>query len=110
MGATMAFGSVVRNPNNSCSPSTGALLVPLTPRHGVHSPANANRGLSSAMANHVGILRGFPSAYSQNAVAGTTQRFFGDSHPRQCGLETLRIFVTGRPPDCAGPGLPPRAR
>src|ERR1700679_1905892 len=100
MGATTALASVVRKPKSSCSPSTGALLVPRTPRQGVHSPAKANRGLSSSTANHVGILRGFPSAYSQNAVAGTTHRFFGDSQPRQCWLETLRMLVTGAPPYC----------
>src|SRR5580693_5060268 len=100
MGATIAFASVVRKPKSSCSPSTGAPFVPRIPRHDVHSPAKANRGLSSAMANQVGILRGLPSAYSQNAVAGTMQRFFGDSQPRQCGLETLRMFVTGAPPYC----------
>src|SRR5450432_47583 len=110
MDATMALASVVRKPNSSCSSSTGALFVPRMPRHGVRSPAKANRGLSSAMANQVGILRGFASAYSQNAVAGTMQRFFGDNHVRQCGLETLRIFVTGAPPYCIGPGIPQRAR
>src|SRR5580704_11887754 len=57
----------------------------------------------------IGILRGFVSAYSQNAVAGTMQRFFGDSQPRQCGLATLRMFVTGAPPYCTGPGIPQRA-
>jgi len=108
-GATMALASVVRKPNSSCSPSTGALLVPRIPRHGVHTPAKANKGRPSAMANQVGILRGFPSAYSQNAVAGTMQRFFGDSQPCQCGLETLRMFVTGTPPYCTGPGIPQRA-
>jgi|ERR1700733_3353621 hypothetical protein len=57
----------------------------------------------------IGILRGFPSAYSQNAVAGTMQRFFGDSQPLQCGLEMLRMFVSGAPPYCTGPGIPERA-
>jgi len=58
----------------------------------------------------VGLLHGcFPSAYSQNAVAGTMQRFFSDSQPRQCGLEMLRMFVTGRPPYWTGPGIPQRA-
>ena len=57
-------------------------------------------------ANHVGVLRGFVSAYSQNDVAGTTQRRFLPNHPRQCGLFKLRMFVTGWPPNC---GMPHRA-
>src|SRR5208283_5912815 len=63
IGATIALGSVVRKPNSSCSPSTGALFGPLTPRQGVHRPAKAKSGLSSARANQMGILRGFVSAY-----------------------------------------------
>src|SRR5271166_844817 len=99
IGATIAFGSVVRKPNSSCSPSTGALFGPLTPRQGVHRPAKAKSGLSSARANQVGVLRGFVSAYSQNDVAGTMQRLPLPSHLRQCGLFTFRIFVTGWPPN-----------
>ena len=34
IGATTAFASVVRKPNNSCCPSTGALFGPRTPRQG----------------------------------------------------------------------------
>ncbi len=71
----MAFASVVRKPNSSCLPSTGALFGPLTPCQDAHRPAKANRGLSSERANHMGVLRGFVSAYSQNDVAGTRQRF-----------------------------------
>src|ERR1700733_3359323 len=99
MGVTTAFGSVVRNPNSSCSPSTGALFGPLTPCHGVHKPAKANRGRSSFNANHFGVLRGFVSAYSQKEVAGTMQRLFLPSQPRQCGLPTLRMFVISAPPN-----------
>jgi hypothetical protein len=40
----------------------------------------------SFRANRMGILRGLVSAYSQNDVAGTMQRFPRPSHPRQCGL------------------------
>jgi hypothetical protein len=40
IGATTAFASVVRKPNNSCCPSTGALFGPRTPRQGVQRPAN----------------------------------------------------------------------
>jgi hypothetical protein len=52
---------------------------------------------------------GFRGSYSQNDVAGTRQRFFAESQPRECGLATLRIFVTGWPPNCGGPGMPQRA-
>jgi hypothetical protein len=34
----------------------------------------------------MGVLRGLVSSYSQNDVAGTMQRYFSPSHPRQCGL------------------------
>jgi hypothetical protein len=30
------------------------------------------------------------------------------SHLRQCGLFVLRIFATGVPPNCGGPGIPHR--
>src|ERR1700722_16505370 len=93
MGAMMALASVVKNPNSSCSPSTGALFGPRTPRHLVQRPAKANSGRSSLSANHVGVLRGFVSAYSQKLVAGTRQRLPAESQPRQCGLETLRMLV-----------------
>ena len=49
------------------------------------------------------------SPYSQNDVAGTRQRFLAESQPRQCGLETLQMLVTGWPPNCSGPGMPQRA-
>jgi hypothetical protein len=48
-------------------------------------------------------------AYSQNDVAGTRQRFLAESQLRQCGLETLRMLVTGWPPNWSGPGMPQRA-
>jgi hypothetical protein len=73
-------------------------LEPRTPRQEAHRPAKANRGLGSARANQMGVLRGLVSAYSQNDVAGTMQRFCGPSHPRQCGLLRLRMLVTGAPP------------
>ena len=62
---------------------TGALLGPLAPRQGVHRPAKANSGLSSARANQMGVFRGLVSSYSQKDVAGTMQRYFCPSHPRQ---------------------------
>ena len=44
------------------------------------------------------------SAYSQNEVAGTMQRFCLPSQPRQCGLPTLRMSVViGAPPNCNAP-------
>jgi hypothetical protein len=39
-----AFASVVRNPNSSCSPSTGLLLGPRTPCQRVQRPAKAEEG------------------------------------------------------------------
>jgi hypothetical protein len=51
IGATTAFASVVRKPNNSCCPSTGALFGPRTPRQGVHRPAKATKGRSWLRAN-----------------------------------------------------------
>jgi hypothetical protein len=98
IGATIALASVVRKPNNSCCLTTGALLAPLAPRQHVRKPAKAKSGLSSARANQIGVLRGLVSSYSQNDVAGTMQRYFCPSQPRQCALEMLRIFVTGWPP------------
>jgi hypothetical protein len=109
MGATMALAFVVKNPNSSCSPSTSALFGPRTPRQRVRNPVKANGGRSSLSANHVGVLRGFVSAYSQNDVAGTRQRFLAESQPRQCRLATLLMLVTSWPPNCSGPGMPQRA-
>ncbi len=109
IGATIALASVVRKPKCSCSPSTGALLGPLTPRQGVQRPAKAKSGLSSPRANQTGVLRGLVSAYSQKDVAGTTHRLPLPSHRPQCGLLTFRTFVTGCPPNCGGPGMPQRA-
>jgi hypothetical protein len=94
IGATTALASVVRNPNSWCSPSTGLALVPRVPCHVVQIPAKASSGRLSSRANHVGVLRGLVSAYSQKLVKGTRQRFFGPSHARQCGLLVLRMLVT----------------
>jgi len=99
IGATIAFASVVRKPNNSWSPSMGALSGPRTPFQGVHNPAKANSGRSSESANQIGVFFGWVSAYSQNAVAGTMQRLIGPSQRRQCGLIRLRMLVTGCPPN-----------
>src|SRR5208337_214945 len=88
---------------------TGALLGPLAPRQGVQRPGKAKSGLSSPRANQTGVLRGLVSAYSQKDVTGTTHRLPLPSHRRQCGLFTFRMFVTGCPPNCGGPGIPQRA-
>ncbi len=109
IGPTIALGSVVRNPNSSCSPSIGALLGPRTPLHGVQRPAKAKSGRSSPSANQIGVLRGLVSAYSQKDVAGTRQRLPFPSQRRQCALLTLRMFVIGAPTNCGGPGMPQRA-
>jgi hypothetical protein len=93
-----AFASVVRNPNSSCSTSTGSLFGPRSPRQRVYKPAKASSGLSSFNANQVGVLSGLVSAYSQNEVAGTMQRLPTPSQPRQCGLAIFRMSVTGWPP------------
>lgn len=75
-GLTIAFGSHVRNENKSCSPSAATGFLPRTPVHGLHNPANANKGRSSPSANQCGTA-GFLAAYSQNAETGTKQRFSG---------------------------------
>ena len=74
MGATMALASVVKNPNSSCSPSTGALFGPRTPRQRVHNPAKANSGRSSLSANHVGVLRGVVGAYGASSAFDGPER------------------------------------
>jgi hypothetical protein len=84
----------------------------LRPSHAPPPPPEAREGEQRpvfAERKQVGVLRGFVSAYSQNDVAGTRQRFLAESQPRQCGLETLRMLVTGWPPNCSGPGMPQRA-
>jgi hypothetical protein len=56
------------------------------------------------------LVTGFDSgAYSLKLVNGTRQRFAGPVQRRQCGEPTLRMFVTGAPPDCGGDGMPQRA-
>ena len=42
-------------------------------------------------------------------LAGTKHRLSGLSHPRQCGDDVFRMFVTGAPPYWGGPGIPQRA-
>jgi hypothetical protein len=45
------------------------------------------------------FVAGFGSgAYSAKLFSGTRHRFTGFNHPRQCGEDALRIFVTRGPP------------
>jgi hypothetical protein len=68
--------------------------------------ANVASGRSSFSANHVGVFRGFVSAYSQNEVNGTKQRFWILSQPQQCALFVLRMLVIGAPPNWVAPAYP----
>src|SRR4051794_24700374 len=83
-GATTPLASVVRKLNRRCSISPSAFFR--TPVQGRQMPANANKGRLTSRANHTGVFFGLVSAYSENEVAGTTQRHSGLSHPRQYGL------------------------
>src|ERR1700690_3753901 len=69
----------------------GALFGPRAPLQGVHKPAKANSGRSSPSANHVGVLRGFVSAYSQNDVAGTSHGSLAESQPRSAGCDVADV-------------------
>jgi hypothetical protein len=51
---------------------------------------------------------GDASSYSLKALNGTRQRCAGPNSGRQCALFTLRMLVTGAPPNCGGPGRPQR--
>src|SRR5690606_3350418 len=116
IGFTTAFGSVVRNAK--ISTSTGPSFFFLTPFQLVHIPAKANSGFSSFRANQCSGLRlvfGSGSCpYSENDVAGTTQRLSTPCQRRQWGEVRFRIFVT---PLSASPftyiggvGMPQRRR
>ncbi len=55
-------------------------------------------------------VTGFGSgAYSLKLVNGTRQRLAGPVQRRQCGEATLRMLVTGAPPNCGGDSMPQRA-
>jgi len=73
-------------------------FVPGAPLQSHQTPAKTNNGRSSLSANHVHTLRPVAGSGrvdgSQNEVTGTTQRFAGSSHRRQCGDDALRMFVT----------------
>src|SRR6266404_1293884 len=87
-------------------------LVPLSPLKSVQMPAKANSGRSSFNANQTTsffLVSGLGSgAYSAKLFTGTRQRFSGFSQPRQCGDDVFRMFVTGRPPNFGGGGIPQR--
>jgi hypothetical protein len=55
------------------SASIGALFGPCAPRQGVQRKAKSGR--SSLRVNHVGVLRGFVSAYSQMTSRGLRSGF-----------------------------------
>jgi len=86
--------------------------VPRSPLNVVQMPAKAVRGRSSFSANQTTsffYVSGFGSgAYSAELLNGTKQRFSGFNHPRQCGDDVLRMFVTGGPPVRNGGGIPQR--
>ena len=77
---------------------SGALIGPLAPVQRVWMPASAKTGCSSLETNQrSGFLPVSGSAscsYSENAVAGTRQRFWFPSHCCQCGIHVLRTLVT----------------
>src|SRR5271166_2538608 len=113
MGATIAFGSVVRKAKRSfvVSPS----LTFRTEVQRVQMPAKNASGRLSSRANQTGGRE--PSgriSFSAKLLKGTTHRLSTPSHRRQCGEETLRTFVTPeselRPLRAkTGEGMPQRA-
>src|SRR5664279_3709927 len=93
IGATTAFGSVVKNANTSVV--TSPSLAFRTDVQLVHIPANTASGRLSSSANQTGVfLPSGPVSYSENDVTGTTQRFADPSQRRQCGEAVLRTLVT----------------
>src|SRR5690349_14071110 len=112
MGATTAFGSVVRKPYTSCGPGTGFDFVPRAPLKVVQIPPKVNSGRLSPSANQTTsfffVTGSGSGAYSAKLFAGTRQRFSGLSQARQCGEFVLRMLVTGGPPVRGGGGMPQR--
>ena len=47
-------------------------------------------------------------AYSAKLLNGTKQRCSGLSQARQCGDDVFLMFVTGKPPELDGGGIPQR--
>ena len=99
MGATTAFASVVRKPNNLCWPSTGALFGPLTPRQGVHRPAKANKRRSLSEGEPLRRLLAITHRPS------SLRRFLGQEPPdyggRSCGRKGVDL-VPGLSRPCQG--------
>ena len=93
IGATIAFGSVVRKANRSfvVSPS----LTFRTDVQRVQMPAKKASGRLSSSANQTGGREpsGW-SSFSEKPVNGTTHRLSTPSHRRQWGEATLRTLVT----------------
>src|SRR6478735_5012812 len=87
-------------------------LVPRSPLNSVQMPPNAASGRSSLSANQTTsffLVSGLGSgAYSAKLLNGTKHRFSGLSQARQCGDDSLRMFVTGGPPNFGGGGIPQR--
>jgi len=72
VGGTIAFGSVVRNPQTSIETSPSLILR--TEVQCVERPANASRGRSCEIAKHTGTFLPSTVSYSLNDVNGTRQR------------------------------------
>jgi hypothetical protein len=70
---------------------------------------HANSGRPSASANHVGSCWASCLRTRRSWSPGRESDSSPKSQPRQCGLETLRMLVTGWPPNCGGPGMHRRA-
>src|SRR5580704_4348632 len=93
MPFTSTFGAVVGKPYRSLVVWPSLTLRTEVQR--VHKPAKKASGRLSSKANHAGGRE--PSgrtSFSAKDVKGTTQRFSTPSHRRQCGDDTLRMFVT----------------
>jgi hypothetical protein len=109
MPESPAWPSGGSEPRQHWPPSSESRTTHVRPQP-AHSSGLAHRARTSIGPRRrraVGFVRGFVSAYSQNEVAGTTQRFRLPSHPRHCGLLTLRMFVSGWPPYLSRSRHPP---
>ena len=90
IGATTAFGSVVKKANRSFV--VWPYFTFRTDVHVVQIPAKTASGRLSSSANYTGGREpsGW-SSFSAKLVNGTTQRLSTPSHQRQWGEETLRV-------------------
>ena len=104
IGATIALASVVRNPNSSCCPSTGALRPSdAAPGRGPRKRRSACPQL--ARTKWASCVVWCPRTRKTRSPERCSE-FLGPSHARQFGLETFRMFVIGWPPNWGGPGIP----